>query len=361
MGRSVQVHIVNVKEDFLFWAWFSACLLISGFGAASHTSLLLSSLRVGCHTELCHHSIMESKQVSEGQKRHSAWVDMAAGGIGGALAKSLLSPVQRVVVLKQLGEHNHLSSVGIIKMIRDKEGYKGFFRGNLTSMIIRFPYSGIQFLLYSKIKFFFQDLVGVDSKDGSSAAFQKFVMKCGAGGLSASLAGAMVYPGEVVRLRLMSGEEQFRTIGTTTKLIWQETNSPRNFYRGLNASLAQRVPDILINFAVYETVKDYLVENNYLGDTSATMVGASAGAIASISMCFPLDIAKRRIGMSGKGKSGKTYNGIAHCLGTIYREEGIAGCYRGAFLESVRCVPQVVLMWLCIVETQKLLSSVVSH
>jgi hypothetical protein len=303
---------------------------------------------------------MATKQVSEGQKRHAAWVDMAAGGVGGALAKSLLSPVQRVVVLKQLGEHNHLTSVGIVKMIHEKEGYKGFFRGNLTSMIIRFPYSGIQFLLYSKIKFFFQDLVG-EGGEGSSGALQKFVTKCGAGGLSASLAGIMVYPGEVVRLRLMSGEERFRTIGTTTKLIWKETNSPRNFYRGLNASLAQRVPDILINFAVYETVKDYLVEGGFLGDTAATMVGASAGAISSISMCFPLDIAKRRIGMSGTGKSGKSYDGVAHCLTSIYRDEGLKGCYRGATLEAARCVPQVVLMWLCIVETQKILSNLVAH
>lgn len=300
---------------------------------------------------------MAEKQVSEGQKRHAAWVDMAAGGVGGALAKSLLSPVQRVVVLKQLGEHNHLSSADIVRMIHAKEGYKGFFRGNLTSMIIRFPYSGIQFLLYSKIKFFFQDLVG----EGGDGGLQKFVMKCGAGGLSASLAGVMVYPGEVVRLRLMSGEERFRTISGTTKLIWQETNSPRNFYRGLNASLAQRVPDILINFAVYETVKDFFVERGILGDTVATMVGASAGAIASISLCFPLDIAKRRIGMSGSGKSGKSYDSVAHCLTSIYREEGVKGCYRGAVLEAARCVPQVVLMWLCIVETQKILSSIVTH
>lgn len=301
---------------------------------------------------------------SHEQVRHAAWVDMVAGGIGGAAAKSLLSPVQRVVVLKQLGEHKGMSSLQLFNMIREKDGLKGFFKGNLTSLIIRFPYSGIQFLLYGKLKFFFQDLVGYDGTEkhgakhnSASVTFNKFVMKCGAGGASATLAGVIVYPGEVIRLRLMSGEDRFRTIGGTAKLIWNETHSPRNFYRGLSASLAQRVPDILINFAVYETVKYWFVDEGF-GDVVSTMLGASAGAIASISAVFPLDIAKRRIGMSGQGKSGKVYTSVAHCLGTIWRQEGIRGWYAGATLEAARCVPQVVLMWLCIEQTQKLLGAV---
>lgn len=289
---------------------------------------------------------------------------MVAGGVGGAGAKSLLSPIQRIVVLKQLGEHKGISSLNLTKMVFAKDGLKGFWRGNLTSVLIRFPYSGTQFLIYGKVKFLLQDLCGYDGseKHGSkhstaSDTFNKFVMKCGAGGISATIAGVLVYPGEVVRLRLMSGEDRFRTMSGTASLIYKETNSFRNFYSGLGASLAQRVPDILINFAVYETVKYWLVDEGF-NDVIATMVGASAGAVASISLCFPLDIAKRRIGMSGQGKSGTVYKGIAHCLGSIWKSEGIRGWYAGATLEAGRCVPQVVLMWLCIEQTQKLLSSV---
>lgn len=87
------------------------------------------------------------------------------------------------------------------------------------------------------------------------------MLKCGAGGISATVAGVVVYPGEVVRLRLMSGEKQFKGIAHTCKLIYKETHSMRNFYRGLGASLLQRVPDMLINFATYETVKYSILDS----------------------------------------------------------------------------------------------------
>ena len=306
----------------------------------------------------------QQPKIDKEQIRHAAWVDMVAGGVGGAAAKSLLSPFQRVVVLKQLGTHNHLSSLRVATEIWQKEGLQGFFRGNLTSIIIRFPYSGIQFLLYGKIKHAFEDALhkyqhnGQQQQQGSSSsssAFNKFIMKCGAGGLSATIAGVAVYPGEIIRLRLMSGEPQFRSIGGTASIIWRETNSPKNFYRGLTASLAQRVPDILINFAVYETVKFYLLNENLCGDVMATIIGASTAAISSISLCFPLDIAKRRIGMSGQGKDKMVYRGVAHCLSDIWKREGLRGWYAGATLEAGRCVPQVVLMWMFIEQTQKFL------
>ena len=288
-----------------------------------------------------------------------AWIDLVSGGTGGAAAKSLLAPFQRVVVMQQLGEHHTMNALQIASMIHKKEGIKGFFRGNLTSVIIRFPYSGLQFVFYGKVKFWVQNMCGItsDTQNTNSVAMQKFVVKCGAGGLSATLAGIFVYPGEVVRLRLMSGEEKFRTISGTIGHVWRETNSPRNFYRGLSASLAQRVPDILINFAVYETVKFWLAERGW-HDTLSTIAGASSAALTAIAFSFPLDIAKRRIGMAGQGKSGKTYKGVFDCLRTIYKSNGVRGLYAGAPLEAGRCVPQVVLMWLAVENCRALLLTI---
>uniref|UniRef100_A0A0A9WT62 Solute carrier family 25 member 33 n=1 Tax=Lygus hesperus TaxID=30085 RepID=A0A0A9WT62_LYGHE len=96
---------------------------------------------------------------------------------------------------------------------------------------------------------------------------EKFVLKCGAGGMSATIAGIVVYPGEVVRLRLMSGEKRFKGIFHTCRLIYRETYSLHNFYRGLGASLLQRVPDMLINFATYETVKYSILDSTQMHTT----------------------------------------------------------------------------------------------
>ncbi|KPI89159.1 putative mitochondrial carrier protein [Leptomonas seymouri] len=322
--------------------------------------------------------------MASSEKKYAPWVDVVAGGCGGALAKSLLSPFQRIVVLQQLGQHKGYSIAQLARHIYHQDGLKGFWRGNLTSMVIRVPYSGIQFLLYSQCKFFLQDWL--DSRHHQRAAkhaadpdsgaksimesrqvelMEKFIMKCGAGGVSATIAGAAVYPGEVVRLRLMSGEKEFTGIAHTCRLIYRETNSLRNFYRGLGASLMQRVPDILISFATYETVKyavldnpnpPFLKENFTARNLLATILGGSAAAVASILVTFPLDVAKRRIGMSGKSPDKVVYTGVSDCLRKIHAKEGIRGLYAGSFVEAVRCVPQVILMWMFIESIQKHLS-----
>ncbi|KAG5480587.1 hypothetical protein LSCM1_06291 [Leishmania martiniquensis] len=324
--------------------------------------------------------------MSSSEKKHTAWVDAVAGGFGGALAKSLLSPFQRVVVLQQLGQHKSYSIDQLVRHIYAQDGLKSFWRGNLTSMVIRVPYSGIQFLLYTQFKFLFQDWldrrhaaaalpghrVHGNGDDGGapdaatpSIMMEKFIMKCGAGGISATIAGAAVYPGEVVRLRLMSGERQFTSIAHTCLLVYRETHSLRNFYRGMGASLMQRVPDVLVSFATYETIKyavldsphPPLFKDNYAArNVLSTMLGGSAAAIASILVAFPLDVAKRRIGMSGQGADKTVYRGVGDCLRQIYAKEGIRGWYAGALVEAVRCVPQVILMWMFIEAIQNQLS-----
>ncbi|EPY42468.1 solute carrier family 25 (mitochondrial carrier protein), member 16 [Angomonas deanei] len=318
--------------------------------------------------------------------RHAPWVDVVAGGTGGVLAKSLLSPFQRIVVLQQLGQHREYNSIlKLFRYIYQKEGITGFWKGNLTSMIIRVPYSGIQFLLYTQVKFLLQDSLLAKHKDpqqleNKNELFEKFVLKCGAGGISATIAGAAVYPGEVVRLRLMSGEERYKKIIPTIGLIYKETHSLKNFYRGLGASLMQKVPDILVSFATYESIKYFLLDNptvtasftsfyqtyvhhdadpkkmHQVQNILSTIVGGSCAALASIAVAFPLDIAKRRIGMSGSGKDKVVYTGVRHCLQDIYRKEGFRGWYAGSRMEAIRCVPQVVLMWFMIEGIQNYLT-----
>ncbi|RNF26232.1 mitochondrial carrier protein [Trypanosoma conorhini] len=313
---------------------------------------------------------------SSSEKKHAPWVNAVAGGLGGTAAKSLLSPFQRVVVMQQLGDHKELGTWQLVRYIKEQDGWKGFWKGNLTSMILRVPYSGIQFVLYSQLKFFFQDICEryVRPRQGHAAGvhhrietLELFIMKCGAGGISATVAGVAVYPGEVVRLRLMSGERKFNGIFNTIRCIYGETNSLRNFYRGLGASLIQRVPDLLISFATYETIKYRLIEMEFLSshpsykNIVATVVGGGAAALASILVAFPLDVAKRRIGMSGQGKSKVVYAGVRDCLRRVYAQEGIRGWYAGARVEAIRCVPQVVLMWFFIEGCQQFLTGYCVH
>jgi solute carrier family 25 phosphate transporter 23/24/25/41 len=88
-----------------------------------------------------------------------------AGGVAGAVSRTVVSPLERLKILKQIessGRHEYNMSVwnGLKKMYRD-EGWRGFMRGNGTNCIRIVPYSAVQFgsyNIYKQVCFFRTEL-----------------------------------------------------------------------------------------------------------------------------------------------------------------------------------------------------------
>lgn len=304
--------------------------------------------------------------VAATEKENKAWVNGVAGGLGSAMSKTLMSPIQRLGVLRQLGHKGHISEL-VHKVIDEErmagvqEGgakprlqaqhFKGFFRGNLTSILQRFPYSGIQLMVYDRLKFAIAESLGVEKGDVSST--KAVASKAMASACAGAISGSATYPLEVIRSRLMSGDKRCRGFFSTISVVNEEKGIP-GFYKGLSASLVQRVPDIVINLTVYESVKFSLGKQGY-SDKVCVFAGGSAAALTAIAITFPLDVIKRRVAV---GKSGMhSYNSPLHCATEVLKHEGPAAFYRGATLEAARCVPQVVLMWAAIEYFRSLLNS----
>ena len=79
-----------------------------------------------------------------------------AGGIAGAVSRTVVSPLERLKILFQIqsaGREAYKPSVGkgLAKMWRD-EGWRGFMRGNGTNCIRIVPYSAFQFGSYNFYK-----------------------------------------------------------------------------------------------------------------------------------------------------------------------------------------------------------------
>mmetsp|Transcript_24309 Transcript_24309/g.67303 ORF Transcript_24309/g.67303 Transcript_24309/m.67303 type:complete len:168 (+) Transcript_24309:382-885(+) len=79
------------------------------------------------------------------------------GGIAGSVAKTLTAPLSRLTILFQV--HSmvttrsdrpkfSMSLRGGISKIIERGGIKSLWRGNMTSVIHRFPYSAINFFIY---------------------------------------------------------------------------------------------------------------------------------------------------------------------------------------------------------------------
>lgn len=79
-----------------------------------------------------------------------------AGGVAGAVSRTIVSPLERLKILLQIqsvGREEYKLSIwrALVKIGRE-EGWRGFMRGNGTNCIRIIPYSAVQFGSYSFYK-----------------------------------------------------------------------------------------------------------------------------------------------------------------------------------------------------------------
>lgn len=79
-----------------------------------------------------------------------------AGGVAGAVSRTVVSPLERLKILFQIqsvGREDYKMGVGkaLSKMWKE-EGWRGFMRGNGTNCIRIVPYSAVQFGSYNFYK-----------------------------------------------------------------------------------------------------------------------------------------------------------------------------------------------------------------
>lgn len=93
------------------------------------------------------------------QELSDAQKSLLSGGIAGSTGKTVTAPLSRLTVLLQVGAVQQCQHRGAMQSllhtannILKKEGLRAFWKGNLTSVIHRFPYSAINFTLYEKVR-----------------------------------------------------------------------------------------------------------------------------------------------------------------------------------------------------------------
>ena len=79
-----------------------------------------------------------------------------AGGVAGAVSRTVVSPLERLKILFQIqskGREDYKGSVGkaLVKIWRE-EGWRGMLRGNGTNCVRIVPYSAVQFGSYNFYK-----------------------------------------------------------------------------------------------------------------------------------------------------------------------------------------------------------------
>jgi len=240
--------------------------------------------------------------------------NLLAGGIAGAVSRTVVSPLERLKILFQIqqgkgttiegegtsnttlkdGNKNTFQKIKIkdtLVNIKKNEGWRGFFKGNGTNVIRIIPYSAVQFASFEFFKRILLKNRGVDLKRGQLTTRERFLAGASAGICSVTC----TYPLDLVRTRLsLINDSKEKTIFGSFKKIYTFEGGIPALYKGIIPTLMGIAPYVALNFTIYESLKQYsfkIMEREpsvYL----KLGCGAMAGAIAQ-TITYPLDVVRR--------------------------------------------------------------------
>ncbi|KAL8541075.1 hypothetical protein ACS0TY_002383 [Phlomoides rotata] len=191
------------------------------------------------------------------------------------------------------------------------------------------------------------------------------LLRLGAGATAGIIAMSATYPMDMVRGRLTvqteSSPYQYRGMVHALSTVLREEGF-RALYKGWLPSVIGVVPYVGLNFAVYESLKDWLikskpfglVDDNELGVVTRLACGAAAGTIGQ-TVAYPLDVIRRRMQMvgwshassvltgDGRSKASLEYTGMIDAFRKTVRHEGFRALYKGLVPNSVKVVPSIAI------------------
>jgi len=274
--------------------------------------------------------------------------DLLIGGSIGAIAKTVMAPVERVKLLMQTQHSNAevlsgrvaaYTSIGdCFRRVYGEQGLAAFWRGNLVNCLRYAPQQGSALAFNDLIN---NTLPKYNPKTdiGKSIAVNLF-----SGGLAGAIANTICYPFDFARTRLASdlkkGKGQFKGITdcivTTLRqqgLVglytgWTVTVMGAFVYRAGQLGLFKQIQDL----------NPYKMDKGAIGAVSS-FLAVTCARTAIMPFNYPFDTVRRRMMLeSEKSRADRLYKGSWDCFKQILRKEGLGGMYKGMVPELFRGV-----------------------
>lgn len=335
----------------------------------------------------------------ESSRTVEAAKQLLCGGIAGSVAKTVTAPFSRLTILFQV--HSMVTTrsnrpkyamnlQGGFAKIVERGGLKSLWKGNMTSVLHRFPYSAINFYVYENT---LDVLVGMqrthrektetyghlkrrishsmtheEHVEKERRALEKArsddnmpVHKFLAGATAGCAAVIACYPLDLVRTRLtteLEGHEHYRGIQDAFRKIYR-AEGVRGFFSGIGPTLGVAVPNFAISYSVYGTLKEHAVEDDLfynlrridadsgeprLGLVLTVICGAASGIVAT-GLTFPMDTIRRRMQIQNLHiPPHERLNSVQQFQKLVY-QEGLLSLYRGLTPEMMKVIPMVGTMF----------------
>ena len=265
---------------------------------------------------------------------------LAAGGIAGGCAKTVIAPLDRYGMIYHLlacqlyimhnipfrskiffqtNEIRNYRFRYALRWLRHgyrNEGLFSLWRGNTATLARIVPYSAINFMAFEQYK----SGLGVGGPD--APGYLRFI----AGSLAGTTGQMCTYPLDRARaVMAVSPSTQYKNLYSVFCKIYHEEGLLA-LYRGLTPTLLGVIPYAGTSFFTYETLKSWAVERKG-GDALHPMLPSplerlAAGAVAGLlgqTASYPLDIVRRRMQTGVQLGRGNKYKTVWGTLTTVYR------------------------------------------
>uniref|UniRef100_A0A147BVU8 ADP/ATP translocase n=2 Tax=Ixodes ricinus TaxID=34613 RepID=A0A147BVU8_IXORI len=270
--------------------------------------------------------------------------DFVAGGVAAAISKTAVAPIERVKLLLQVQHastqiseaQRYKGMVDCFVRIPREQGFLSFWRGNLANVIRYFPTQALNFAFKDKYKQVF--LGGVDKR---TQFWRYFAGNLASGGAAGATSLCFVYPLDFARTRLAAdigkgaGQREFSGLGNCLTKIFK-SDGLIGLYRGFGVSVQGIIIYRAAYFGFFDTAKGMLPDPKNTPLVISWLIAQTVTTVAGI-MSYPFDTVRRRMMMqSGRAKADLMYKSTAHCWGKIYKTEGGAAFFKGAFSNVLR-------------------------
>merc|ERR1712159_734837 len=246
-----------------------------------------------------------------------------AGGVSGAVSKTITAPIERVKLIIQTQDANpkiksgevprYTGIMNCFTRVAAEQGVGAFWRGN-------FP-----------------------KYNPKTEFWSFFVVNLASGGCAGAVSLCFVYPLDYARTRLASdvgsGKKTFNGLGDCLKKTAQGPKGFLSLYNGFGISVAGIIPYRGVQFGLNDTIKGLnpFDKETGLRGIASKWVGAQFSVIMSGFVTYPFDTVRRRLQMESELPVEKRmYKGAVHCANKIVKDEGMKAMFKGAGANVLR-------------------------
>merc|ERR1712124_57672 len=285
------------------------------------------------------------KSIMPEKAKPNPLINLAAGGISGAVSKTITAPLEKVKLAIQnqdsnprilSGEMKRYTGMGDCFMRHISElGATSLWRGNVANCVRYVPTAACNLMFKDTIK-------GLFPKVNPKTEFGKFaVVQIASGSAAGGLTNTIVYPLIYVRTVLGADLGKVKKYNGMADCIMKTIREQGFFslYNGIGPSTIGIVVYRGAQFGIQDIIKAF---NPYQKDVSfiglfskfgAAQIAVSVSGIAA----YPFDTMQRRLQIeASKPADQQKYKGMADCFNKIMKEEGSKGFFKGALANILR-------------------------